>query len=178
MGPMLAPWTLLSGKSYPTLSSARGLKTAWHPHVLGHLYVQRRHCSNPFWPGLRTGIDNSMWSSGIIWRHIPWSAFVQVMNSCLLAPSHYPQFSEIWIKIQQFYTRKMHSEVSSAKWRPFSSGVNVLIKDQPIISRTRLPHLWLMRFLFRSQWHTHASFLVYKIPWHLLGTMPISPQNY
>ena len=32
-------------------------------------------------------------------------------------------FSEIWIKIQRFSTKKIHLKMPSAKWRPFCSGL-------------------------------------------------------
>ena len=35
-------------------------------------------------------------------------------------------FSEIWSEIQIFSFRKMHWKMSSAKWRPFCLGLNVL----------------------------------------------------
>ena len=35
-------------------------------------------------------------------------------------------FSEIWIEIWIFSFRKMHLKMSSAKWRPFCLGLNVL----------------------------------------------------
>ena len=36
-------------------------------------------------------------------------------------------FSEISIEIQTFSFKKMHLKMSSAKWRPFGLGLNVLI---------------------------------------------------
>ena len=38
-------------------------------------------------------------------------------------------FSEISIKIQIFSFKKMHLNMSSAKWRPFCLGLNVLMQD-------------------------------------------------
>ena len=37
-------------------------------------------------------------------------------------------FSEILIEIRSFQSKKMHVKVSSAEWRPFCLGLNVLIK--------------------------------------------------
>ena len=37
-------------------------------------------------------------------------------------------FSDIVIKIRTFSFEKMHLKMSSAKWRPFCQGLNVLIK--------------------------------------------------
>ena len=47
-------------------------------------------------------------------------------------------FSEILIKIQTFSFKKMHLKMSSAKWRPFCLGLNVLNMFQ-IISLTFSP---------------------------------------
>ena len=38
-------------------------------------------------------------------------------------------FSEIWIGIQTFSFTKLHLKMSSAKWRPFCFGLNVLSAD-------------------------------------------------
>ena len=38
-------------------------------------------------------------------------------------------FSEIWIEIQIFSFRIMYLKMSSAKWRPFCLGLNVLIQN-------------------------------------------------
>ena len=38
-------------------------------------------------------------------------------------------FSEISIKIRPFSFKKMHLKMSSAKWRPFCLGLNVLIRN-------------------------------------------------
>ena len=42
-------------------------------------------------------------------------------------------FSEIFIKIHTFSFKKMHLKTSSAERRPFCLGLNVLIKDRPIM---------------------------------------------
>ena len=48
-------------------------------------------------------------------------------------------FSKILIDIQKFSFKKMHLEMSSAKWRPFRLGLNVLKLDN-IINEFKL--LW------------------------------------
>ena len=40
-------------------------------------------------------------------------------------------FSDIFIEIQKFSFRKMHLKMSSAKWRPFSLGLDVLTSWRP-----------------------------------------------
>ena len=65
-----------------------------------------------------------------------WSgpALVQIMSCCLFGAntdllSIRPlgtNFSEIWIKMQNFWFVKMHLKMSSAKWRPFCSGKDEL----------------------------------------------------
>ena len=55
-------------------------------------------------------------------------------------------FSEISMEIQTFSFRKMRSKSSSAKWRPFSLGLNVLIHlplgDLAINLRVWAPTAW------------------------------------
>ena len=43
-------------------------------------------------------------------------------------------FSEILIRIQAFSFKKMHLKMSSAKWRPFCLGLNVLMGQKSICS--------------------------------------------
>ena len=47
-------------------------------------------------------------------------------------------FSEIWSEIHTFSFKKMHLKTSSAKWRPFCLGLNVLIKEglRPNVQKT------------------------------------------
>ena len=42
-------------------------------------------------------------------------------------------FSEILIWIQTFSFKKMHMQMSSAKWRPFCLGLNVLNHEEPTV---------------------------------------------
>ena len=44
-------------------------------------------------------------------------------------------FSEILIAIEAFSFKKMHLKISSAKWRPFCLGLNVLRKQRPRTNR-------------------------------------------
>ena len=41
-------------------------------------------------------------------------------------------FIEIVVEIQTFSFEKMHLKTSSAKWRPFCHGLNVLICQHPL----------------------------------------------
>ena len=50
-------------------------------------------------------------------------------------------FSEILIGIQTFSFKKMYLTMSSAKWRPFSLGLNVLTARQDSICRTEQPYV-------------------------------------
>ena len=43
-------------------------------------------------------------------------------------------FIEILIEVQAFSFKKMHLKMSSAKWRPFCLGLNVLMYELPCIS--------------------------------------------
>ena len=71
--------------------------------VIQHKYMR----SNKHWPGRRQAI---IWTSAGI----------------LLIGSLGTNFSEILIGIQTFSFRKMQLKMSSAKWRPFCLGLNVL----------------------------------------------------
>ena len=48
-------------------------------------------------------------------------------------------FSEILIEIQTFSLKKIHFKMSSAKWRPFCLGLNVLIKDSLYFAAKECP---------------------------------------
>ena len=53
-------------------------------------------------------------------------------------------FSEILLRIQTFSFKKMHLKVSSAKWRPFCLGLNVLSVDGTYtIHTSQLQQEWL-----------------------------------
>ena len=55
-------------------------------------------------------------------------------------------FSEILVGIQAFSFKKMHLKMSSAKWRPFCLGLNVLTDFSPLVVPhtciTELGHHW------------------------------------
>ena len=54
-------------------------------------------------------------------------------------------FNEISIGIQTFSFKKIHFKMSSAKWRPFCLGLNVL-------RRSSLCHRWLSRLSLMMTW--------------------------
>ena len=56
----------------------------------------------------------------------------------LIGPSG-TNFSEIWIRIQTFSLKKIHLKMSSAKWRLFCLGLNVLSWLFDGIGRVQLP---------------------------------------
>ena len=56
-------------------------------------------------------------------------AIIQTNAGILLIGPLGTNFSEILIGIQTFSIRKMHLKMSSAKWRPFCLGLNVLISE-------------------------------------------------
>ena len=58
-------------------------------------------------------------------------------------------FSEIVSRIQAFSFKKMHLKMSSAKWRPFYLGLNVLIR----LWLTAAPMLWFFYFREPFYWH-------------------------
>ena len=49
-------------------------------------------------------------------------------------------FSEFWNVIHIFSLKKMHLQMSSAKWRPFSLGLNVLNRRMPQIHNHGFSH--------------------------------------
>ena len=72
------------------------------------------------------GSDNGLspgWRQAIIWTNA---------GTLLIGPL-WANFSEILIKILTFSFKKMHFEVSSAKWRPFCVGLNGLMLNGPLI---------------------------------------------
>ena len=58
-------------------------------------------------------------------------AIIWTNDEILLIGPLETNFSEILIEIQTFSFKKMHLKISSAKWRPFCLGLNVL-KDKQI----------------------------------------------
>ena len=65
------------------------------------------------------GSDNGLWPD---WRQ----AIIWTSARILLIWSLGTNFSEILIEIHTFLFKKMHLKMSSGKWRPFCSGLNVL----------------------------------------------------
>ena len=53
-------------------------------------------------------------------------AFIWTNAGLLLVAPLGTNYSEIWMKIQYFSKKKLDLKMSSAKWQPFSSGLNVL----------------------------------------------------
>ena len=73
-----------------------------------------------------TGSDNGLspgWRQAIIWTNA---------EILLIGPLG-TNFIEILIGMQTFSFKKMHLKMSSAKWRPFGLGLNVLISSHGII---------------------------------------------
>ena len=61
-------------------------------------------------------------------RLVAWLAPSHYLNQCrnIVNSNHANKFSEILSKIHTFSFKKMHLNSSSAKWRPFGLGLNVL----------------------------------------------------
>ena len=55
-------------------------------------------------------------------------AIIQTNDGILLIEPLGTNSSEIWSEIHTFWLKKMHLKMSSAKWRPFCLGLNVLIE--------------------------------------------------
>ena len=65
-------------------------------------------------------------------------------------------FSEYLINIQQFSLKKMHVKMSSAKWRPFCLGLNVLIESvsTQIAKTLGSPSIWHRPDPSASDWYS------------------------
>ena len=103
---------------------------------------------NPAWQGLThwgrvthicvgkltiIGSDNGLSPSGrqaIIWTN----------DGILLISPKGTNFSEILIGIQTFSFKKMHLKMSSAEWRPFCLGLNVLMTCT--YTKEEITHSW------------------------------------
>ena len=77
-------------------------------------------------------------------------AIIGTNTGILLIGPLVTKFSENLIKIQTFSFKKMHLKMSSAKWRPFCLGLNVLSH------MLQLNHLHLPQFP-TDQYHTQTS---------------------
>ena len=65
-------------------------------------------------------------------------AIIQTNDGILLTEPLGTNFNEIWSEIHTFSFKKMHLKLSSAKWRPFCLGLNVLMWGIPMISYRQL----------------------------------------
>ena len=106
VGPMLAPWTLLSGIAKTMLVMHWG----WVTHIcVSKLTIIVS--DNGLLPGRRQAI---IWTNAGILSIGPLGT----------------NFSEIWTQIQNFLLMKKHLKMSSAKWRPFCLSFNDLKRSQ------------------------------------------------
>ena len=82
-------------------------------------------------------------------------------------------YSEILIGIQTFSFKKMHLKMSSAKWRPFCLGLNVLIVSLNT-AITATGGSWLGQKSM-TPWHGHVDSLI-KIQW--CGALMVPQTSY
>ena len=86
-------------------------------------------------------------------------AIIWTNDGILLIGPAGTNFSEILIGVQTFSFKKTHLEMSSAKWRPFCLGLNVLTywgRDKmAAISQTTLSNAfsWMKMLEFRLKFH-------------------------
>ena len=67
-------------------------------------------------------------------------------------------FSEILIGIQTFSSKKMHLKMSSAKWRPFCLGLNVLIRKLQFSNGFyRMTAVGFAVKLLSCEWHSYSG---------------------
>ena len=103
---------------------------------------------------------------GVYMHHKPRPSLVQTM-ACRLEGAK--SLSKFLIGIQTFSFKKMHLKMSSAKWRPFCLGPNVLNalafhESHVIISRLHRITLWLMTLTYiqRLCRRVHRIFYPYQ----------------
>ena len=98
----------------PTFRNGCNYLSIWklaHWGRVAHIYVRKLNIigsDNGLWPGRR---------QAIIW----------INAGILLIEPLGTNFSEILFEMLTFSSNKMHLKMSSAKWRPFCFGLNVLI---------------------------------------------------
>ena len=108
-------------------------------------------------------------------------AIIWTNAGILLIGSLGTNFSEICIEVQAFSFKERHLKMSSAKWRPFCHGLNVLI-SLPWVTSFLVPQAWLLDpiiFCYRNRtfsyqpWvalFTKGVFLVAPFTWWYLPT--------
>ena len=100
------------------------------------------------------GSDNGLlpgWHQAIIWTNA---------GALLIGPFG-TNFSELLIAIETFSFKKMHLKISSAKWRPFCLGLNVLKYSE------RGNYAWFSdttRNTVNFPWNTHRRYHI-VCPW-------------
>ena len=161
VGPMFAPWTLLSGCWCPDFSW-------WYPGSLGGQLIEAQWGVTHICISKLTiiGSDNGL-SPG------PCQAIVWTYDGILLTGPLRTNFNEILIEIDTFSFKKMHLKMLSAKWRPFCLCLNVLTTMALTIQLKQLilhydrfpvfvPSQVLKKWFFRclklnstQQWLTH-----------------------
>ena len=97
------------------------------------------------------------WRQTIIWTN----------DGILLIGPLGTNFSETLIGIQTFPFKKMHLKMSSAKWRPFCLGLNVLrITSSPLFRRLENPLDSVIDFLYRQDNGKSSTMYDRKISTH------------
>ena len=94
----------------------------------------------------------------------------------LLIESSGTNFSEISIGIKTFLFKKMHLNMSSAKWRPFCFGLNVLIYGMYSRYRIVVVNSFRPSDAYMLQWSIPS--LVHITGCRLAGAKPLSDQSW
>ena len=94
--------------------------TKWHPCYSGHNVLTHWGRVTHIYVGNLTIIGSDYGLSPGRSQSIIWT------NARILLIGHWWTNCEILIGIQAFSFKKMHLKMSSAKWRPFCFGLNVL----------------------------------------------------
>ena len=85
-------------------------------------------------------------------------------------------FSEIWIGIQAFSFTKMHLKMSSAKWRPFCLGLNVLSVFIGVLIWLSVCSTSVVGVLMGVDWALNGPLLWWA--WHRLAPVETTTGGY
>ena len=92
-----------------------------------------------------------------------YQAFIWTNAGLLLVRHAGTNFSEILIGIETFSFKKMHMKMSSAKWRSFCLGLNVLIYDVwTAVQYNSMPHHAMSWHIMHYHTRLHYTIILEK----------------
>ena len=154
-----------------TLYHFKGIRELTHWGRATHIWVSKLTII-----GSNNGLSPGR-CQAIIWTNV----------GILLIRTSRTNFTEILSKIHTFSFKKMHLKISSAKWRQFCLGLNVLT-PRPFEGSTNMPiharHKFQIHFPLETKWYYYYSqsvvvlvMSVMKFCVILLLSFPISLQS-